>query len=76
MSRLYNILKVQSSNLSSFLGCQIYGASSSIASLVTINTLAAISVDRYIVVVRRHSSMQRLAKSTTGNVAVVVAVKA
>ncbi|CAG5120777.1 unnamed protein product [Candidula unifasciata] len=49
-----------------YVGCQIYGFTSSICSLVTINTLVAISVDRYIVVVHRHCRMHRLAKSTTG----------
>ncbi|KAI8741997.1 rhodopsin, GQ-coupled, partial [Biomphalaria glabrata] len=46
--------------------CQIYGVSSAISSLVSINTLAMISFDRYIVVVHRLSPLHRLAKSTTG----------
>ncbi|XP_055876115.1 rhodopsin, GQ-coupled-like [Biomphalaria glabrata] len=53
-------------------GCQIYGVSSAISSLVSINTLAMISFDRYIVVVHRLSPLHRLAKSTTGTIIVTI----
>lgn len=48
-----------------FSVCQIYGATTGTAGLVTINTLAAISYDRYTVVVRRVGPMHHISKHTT-----------
>ncbi|XP_012943629.1 rhodopsin, GQ-coupled [Aplysia californica] len=55
-----------------FLGCQVYGVSSGVAGLVTINTLAAISVDRFVVVVHRLSPMHQMGKSTTGVIIIAI----
>ncbi|RUS76535.1 hypothetical protein EGW08_015707, partial [Elysia chlorotica] len=52
--------------------CQLYAWITAVAGLVTINTLAAIAVDRYWAVVRRATPEQRLSKRVTGLVVLVV----
>ncbi|CAG5129043.1 unnamed protein product, partial [Candidula unifasciata] len=49
-----------------YTGCQMYGSTTSLCSLVSINTLAAISFDRYFAVVHRLSPMHKMKKSTSG----------
>ncbi|GFN78268.1 melanopsin [Plakobranchus ocellatus] len=52
--------------------CQFYAGITAVAGLVTINTLAAISVDRYWAVVWRATPEQRLSKRVTGLVVISV----
>ncbi|GFS24932.1 opsin [Elysia marginata] len=52
--------------------CQLYAWITAVAGLVTINTLAAIAVDRYWAVVRRATPEQRLSKRVTSMVVLVV----
>ncbi|KAL8579425.1 hypothetical protein ACOMHN_026790 [Nucella lapillus] len=52
--------------------CQLYGSTTGIAGLVTINTLAAISYDRYTVVVRHVGPVRYISKSMTLKVILVI----
>nr|KAG5714935.1 hypothetical protein BaRGS_000423 [Batillaria attramentaria] len=54
------------------LVCQLYGATTGIAGLVTINTLAAISYDRYTVMVRRVGPVRYISKQMTLMVIVTI----
>ncbi|GFR79155.1 melanopsin [Elysia marginata] len=55
-----------------FTGCQIYGLSTGVFGLVTIHTLAVIALDRYIVVVRTLNPRNRMPKSTSAIIIVII----
>ncbi|GFO23535.1 melanopsin [Plakobranchus ocellatus] len=55
-----------------FTGCQIYGMTTGVFGLVTIHTLAAIALDRYIVVVRTLNPRNRMPKSTSVIIIVII----
>ncbi|KAK3690904.1 hypothetical protein RRG08_021602 [Elysia crispata] len=55
-----------------FTGCQVYGLSTGVFGLVTIHTLAVIAIDRYIVVVRTLNPRNRMPKSTSAIIIVVI----
>ncbi|RUS72711.1 hypothetical protein EGW08_019532 [Elysia chlorotica] len=55
-----------------FTGCQVYGLSTGVFGLVTIHTLAVIAIDRYVAVVRTLNPRNRMPKSTSVIIIVII----